>query len=260
MSEQLTCEIINKEVIIPGIYRFTINSPQIANKAVPGQFLEIRCSNGIDPLLRRPISISGVNRKKKTVDFIVQVRGNATKTLSERNVGESLDILGPLGKGFTISNNFRKIAIIGGGIGIFPLLFLGRELQNTDVYCYLGFRTKSLIILIDEFIHFSKELKVVTNDGSYGYRGLVTNVIKEDVNTIRFDMIYGCGPLPMLKSLQKIALELEIPCEISVEERMACGVGACLGCAIKLVDGDTWTYGHVCKNGPVFSVDKLIFE
>ena len=261
MNKQHICKIIKKEKLLPDIYRFVIEAEDIAKQAEPGQFLEIKCGDGIEPLLRRPISISNIEKNSGLVEFIIQVRGKATKLLSKKEAGDKLDILGPLGNGFTINKDRRRVAIVGGGIGIFPLLYLAKKLKNSEVIIYLGFRNKEMIVLENEMKSVSSSLKITTDDGSYGYHGLVTDVLENDLKQEKFDMLYACGPQPLLKKVGEIATTHKIDCEISVEERMCCGVGACLGCACKVKDDeDDWKYGHVCKDGPVFNVKEIILE
>lgn len=260
MGKIIRCELVEKKQLLPDVIRFTLTSGELAGEAKPGQFMEIKCSDGIDTILRRPVSIADVNRENGTTEIIFQVRGEATRLLSQKNEGEIIDIIGPLGKGFTINEKIKKAAVIGGGIGIFPLLYLSKELKGASVNTYLGFRTKKLIILEDKFKDYSNTLSIAADDGSYGYNGLVTDLLEKDIKNEGFDMIYACGPAPMLKKVKSIAETAGIPCEISVEERMACGVGACLGCAVMVKDGDDWKFGHVCKDGPVFNINEIILD
>ncbi len=260
MSKHYIVEVIGKQMLLPGIFRFEIKSRDISQTALPGQFLEIKCSDCIDTILRRPISISGVDRENGTVEFIFQARGKATRQLAEKGEGSKLDILGPLGKGFTIPDRSAKAAIVGGGIGIFPLLFLGSELNKPNLDVFLGFRTLENALLIDEFRERAQNLIVSTDDGSMGHHGVITDILEKKAMESGYDMIFACGPQPMLRKVKEAACSLQIPCEISVEERMACGVGACLGCAIKLIDGEQWKYGHVCKDGPVFNTRNVELE
>ncbi len=257
MSKHHIVEVIEKQTLIPDIFRFVIKSRIIAQTAVPGQFLEIKCSDCIDTIIRRPISISGVDRGQGTVEFIIQARGRATRQLAEKGEGSKLDILGPLGKGFTISDHSSKAAIVGGGIGIFPLLYLASELNKPNLDVFLGFRSFENAVLIDEFRERAQNLTVSTDDGSMGHHGVITEVLEKKARESGYDMIFACGPQPMLRKVKEAARSLQIPCEISVEERMACGIGACLGCAIKLIDGEQWRYGHVCKDGPVFNASNV---
>ena len=261
MNKQHNCKIINKESLLSDIITFSIDASEIAKQATPGQFLEIKCSEGIDPLLRRPISISNVDKKSGMLQFIIQIRGKATELLSKKSVGDSLDILGPLGHGFSLAESGKRTAVIGGGIGVFPLLYLTKELKDKcEVNVYLGFRNKNFVVLEEEFKKFSNNVCITTDDGTYGQKGYAANFLEQDIKLGKIDKIYACGPYPMLKALSNIAITHNIDCEISVEERMCCGIGACLGCACKVKDGDDWRYGHVCKDGPVFDAKKVILE
>lgn len=222
-----------------------------------GQFLEIRVADQIDPLLRRPISI--YNIEGEIVEFVFQVKGKGTKILSTKKEGETIDILGPLGQGIFKFDNKKNIAIIGGGIGIFPLYELAKEAKNTaKINMYLGFRSKDFVILEKEYKDISDKFTLTTDDGSYGEKGFAINYLEEDLKKEKIDGIYACGPLPMLKAVQKLAKETNTPCQISLEERMGCGIGVCLGCAVKVNAGEETVYTHVCKAGPVFDSNVVI--
>ncbi len=219
-----------------------------------GQFLEIRVSDRVEPLLRRPISI--FNIEGDIVEFIFQVKGKGTEILSTKQEGEEIDILGPLGKGTFNFQNKQNIAIIGGGIGIFPLYELAKEANKvTNVNMYLGFRSKDFVVLEDEYRKISNKFVLTTDDGSYEEKGFAINFLKQDIEAGNIDGIYSCGPLPMLKAVQNLAKEYKIPCQISLEERMGCGIGVCLGCAVKVNAGEELVYTHVCKAGPVFDAN-----
>ncbi|MGE5473768.1 MAG: dihydroorotate dehydrogenase electron transfer subunit [Ignavibacteriales bacterium] len=260
MSKHIVGKITGKQYISDDIFKYTFESADIAKNAVPGQFVDIKCSEGINTILRRPISISNTIPELDSVEFIMQVRGNATSVFSKSKPGDDIDVIGPLGKGFTINPNVKKPILLGGGIGIFPMYFLGKKINNHQTKIVLGFRNKDLVIMEDEFASLPCSLYITTDDGSYGQKGFVTDVLESEIKASNVDMIYACGPLPMLKRVKDISAKAGIPCELSVEERMGCGVGACLGCAIKLVDGQDWRFGHVCKDGPVFKAEEIIFE
>lgn len=260
MSKQIISEIVGKETLSKDICKLTLKSVEISESAKPGQFIEVKCSNGIDVLLRRPISISNVNKHKGEVDIVFQIKGKGTKALAEKKQEEVLDIIGPLGRGFTVSDSFKRIAIVGGGIGVFPLLFLAGSFKNTETITYLGFRNIDQIIMLDNFKQVSDDVKVATDDGSFGHHALVTQVLERDLVTEKFDMIYACGPKPMLKSVIELASKNKLACEISIEERMGCGVGACLGCACMIKEGEDIRYGHVCKDGPVFNAKDILLD
>lgn len=253
------CKLVKKEFLKEDICKMTILAPEIAKTAKPGQFLEIRVVDNIEPLLRRPISIYNADENKGEVEFIFQLKGKGTNLLANREEGELLDIMGPLGYGTFKFEGYKNIAIIGGGIGIFPLHELSKRAKNAGVNSkiYIGFRNKELVILEEEFKKVSNELILATDDGSYAKNGFAINFLKEDVKQNKPDCIYACGPLPMLKAVQAFAKEENIPCQISLEERMACGIGVCLGCAVKYVGSDNVEYKHVCKNGPVFKATDV---
>lgn len=258
MGVKLICELIKKEKIIDGIYKFSVKAPEIANSAKAGQFLEIKVSDIGETFLRRPISIYNIEKEEGIIEFIFQVKGKGTEILSTKNIGDKIDIMGPLGFGsFKIEEN-KNVAIIGGGIGTYPLYELAKELKGkSKTTMYMGFRNKDLVTLEKEFEEITDRLVLTTDDGSYKEKGYAINVLKEDCKNEKPDMIYACGPLPMLKAVREFAIEENIPCQISLEERMGCGVGACLGCAVKVISGKEPRYGHVCKEGPVFNAKDV---
>ena len=167
--------------------------------------------------------------------------------------------MGPLGFGTFKIDDYKNVSIIGGGIGIYPLYELAKELngkaQNINVY--LGFRNRSLVTCEKDFEKVSNKLVIATDDGSYKEKGFVIKYLKEDAKSQKPDIIFACGPLPMLKSVREYAIEENIPCQISLEERMGCGIGACLGCAVKVISGKEDRFGHVCKEGPVFNATDV---
>lgn len=246
-------KLVRKIQLKEDLFQFDVEEKEMAETAKPGQFLEIRVADAIDPLLRRPISIYNVDKENGILSFIFQVKGKGTKILATKNKGEEIDIIGPLGYGtFQILEN-KKVAIIGGGIGTFPLHELAKNLKGkSEVNTYLGFRNKEAVVLEEEFAKVSDKLVITTDDGSYGISGFAINVLKDDIKNGKIDFIYACGPLPMLKAVRQLSIEENIPCQISLEERMGCGIGVCLGCAVKVMKDGKERYGHVCKEGPVF--------
>jgi dihydroorotate dehydrogenase electron transfer subunit len=262
MKVNCKSEILKIEKLKEDLYKFSIKAEEIASCAKAGQFIEIRVVDEIEPLLRRPISIYNIEKENGIIEFIFQVKGKGTALLAKRKVGEKLDIVGPLGYGTFSIDNYKNVAIIGGGIGMFPLYELAKELKNnttTKVHTYMGFRNKGLITLEDEFNKVSDELTITTDDGSYAIQGFAINELKKDCEKEVPDKIFACGPLPMLKAVQAFAQEKNIPCEISLEQKMACGIGVCLGCAVKTAKSpsDAPEYWHVCKAGPVFNANDV---
>lgn len=261
MPELVKAKLIEKEYLKEDIIRYKVEAKTIVNEAKPGHFIEIRITNTTVPFLRRPISIYNLNKDEGTLEFIFQIKGEGTKLLSEREVGDLIDILGPLGMGTFKISNYENIAVIGGGIGVFPLYELSKEAiedgKNVDIY--LGFRSKEYVVLEKEFEKVSNKLIITTDDGTYGEKGFAINKFEEDLKTKDIDCIYACGPLPMLKAIRKLAIEKNIPCQISLEERMGCGIGVCLGCAVKTArsTNENPEYWHVCKGGPVFNAKDV---
>ena len=261
MGVKVNCKLLKKEELVNGIYKYTVNAPEIANIAKPGQFLEIKISETGEPFLRRPISIYNINKKLGEVEFIFQVKGRGTEILSHKKVGDIINVLGPLGNGTFTVKEYKKVAIIGGGIGTYPLYELAKELQGkAETTMYMGFRNKGLVTLEKEFEEVTSRVVITTDDGSYKEKGFAINVLKEDCKTEKPDIIFACGPLPMLKAVQEFAKSENIPCEMSLEERMGCGIGACVGCNVRIVteNPDEVKYNYVCKDGPVFDSTKVI--
>ena len=247
------CTIRSKKQITNDIFDVIVDAPAFAKIAQPGQFAQIYVPG---KTLRRPISICEVDRTAGTLRFVYQIRGEGTAQLAQIKQGEALDLLAPLGKGFSLGDLNRRAVFVGGGIGVPPLLEAAKSFgKNATVIA--GFRGKDSIILKEDFKKNGNRVLIATDDGSFGHHGLVTDCMKD----LDFDVIFACGPTPMLKAVCKIAAERGVPCQISLEERMACGIGACLGCAVKLrrETGEEY-YGHVCKDGPVFDYENVVWE
>ena len=257
MAKKVIAELVSKEILAEGIYKFAIKAKEIASVAKAGQFLEIKVTDTIEPFLRRPISIFNINGEN--VEFIFQVKGQGTELLSNKKVGDKIDVLGPLGKGSFTVKEYSNVAIIGGGIGTYPLYELAKELKDkAKVNMYLGFRDKSLVTCEEDFEALKlNKLVVATDDGSYKEKGYAIDFMRKDIEENKVDKIFACGPLPMLRAVKQFAIENNISCEVSLEERMGCGIGACLGCAIQIGTGENAKYGHVCKDGPVFNAKDV---
>lgn len=247
--------IERKTAIASNIYSFTISCPEAAEIASPGQFVHIR-ANGFT--LRRPISICGIDKKKGNLRIVFEIRGDGTNEISRLNEGDLIDMLAPLGHGFTVDPSFNRVILIGGGIGTPPMLPLAVE-YGERAAVISGFRNASAVILQDDFAKTGAQTILCTDDGSAGIHGFVTAPLEELVMSENIDAVYACGPAPMLKNISRICAENGIYCEISLEERMACGIGACLGCACKTKRNDEEYFAHVCKDGPVFKAEEVIW-
>ena len=192
MPEAIKAKLIEKEYLKNDILRFKVEANKIVETAKPGNFIEIRVTDTTEPFLRRPISIYNLEKEEGTLEFIFQIKGEGTRLLSKKEEGDLIDIVGPLGMGTFKLNNYKNIAIIGGGIGVFPLYELSKEAnkENRNVNIYLGFRNKENVLLEGEFQNVSKKLVVTTDDGTYGIKGFAIEELKKDLSNI--DCIYAC--------------------------------------------------------------------
>ncbi len=268
--------ILSNREIAHGHYKMVLNAPDIARTVRPGQFVHVRCTNVNEPLLRRPFSIYRVKEEKRVIEILYKVIGKGTAILSKRRKDEELDIIGPLGTPFKIERGIKEAIIIGGGMGIASLYLLAEEIskhnKKTLVKVILGARSKKLIIGKEDLIKLQGiNLQIATEDGSMGFRGLATELLRDSLKNISRNpgliYIYGCGPYPMLKEVAAISKGLGLPCQVSLEERMACGIGACMGCPIKVKSRysipqsqSPFVYKLTCKDGPVFDADEVIWE
>ncbi len=245
--------LLEKKTLAKQIYDFTILCPEIAQAASVGQFVNILPEGHT---LRRPISICGIDRKKGTLRIVFMAKGEGTLKLADTQKGANLDIVGPLGHGFTMDNVSGKTIITGGGIGVPPLLPLAKYYGENAVVI-LGFRSADAVILKQDFETTGAEVIICTDDGSYGVHGMVTVPLAEKISDV--SQILSCGPMPMLKAISSVAEENGVPCQVSLEERMGCGVGACLVCACKVKKNGEERFGHVCKDGPVFDSKEVMW-
>lgn len=248
--------ILENKALSVDVYMMTIEAPAIAASCYPGQFLSVLVPYDKSLLLRRPISIC--DTKDKSVTIIYQIKGEGTRLISTLKEGDWVDVLGPLGVGFPVPEN-KKTAIVGGGIGVFPLLFLkNRLISNNSVDCYLGYKNKECVLLCDEFSYGTSNVCVSTDDGSLYNCGYITDFFEKDSSS--FDIVYSCGPKDMLRQVKRICEKNNTLLYVSLEERMGCGIGACLVCACKTYadNGPGFDYKHVCKDGPVFDSREVI--
>lgn len=252
-----TCPVLRMEALAKNTYDLVIKSESIAAVASPGQFVHIRVPGFT---LRRPISLCETDVDRGTLRMVFEVRGEGTKELARVRVGDTLDVMGPLGHGFTVEDLSQPVLFVGGGIGTPPLLEAARRFGKNATVA-LGFRNAAAVILTEDFEQQGCRVMVATDDGSAGYHGLVTDLVEQRLEEGPVAKIYACGPKPMLKAVAARAAERGISCEVSLEERMGCGVGACLVCACKTRREDgSETYSHVCKDGPVFPAEEVVFE
>ena len=246
--------IVSQQCIGTDIYDMVLSFPKGAKEARPGQFIAMYCEDGTK-LLPRPISICGIDAEAGTLRVVYRIAGEGTRLFSQMKAGDSLEVMGPLGNGFTMKD--KKAIIVGGGIGIPPMLELAKQL-DCEKTVVLGYRDE--LFLKEEF-EACANVAVATEDGSTGTKGTVIDAI--EAAQVSGEIIYACGPMPMLKALAEYADAHGMEAQISLEERMACGIGACLGCICKTKEKDHHTNVNntrICKDGPVFDAKEVVFS
>lgn len=253
--------VLKNEALTPEIYEMILGVKTTRDVA-PGQFINLYCKDG-SRLLPRPISICEVKENGATLRLIYKVLGKGTEELATLQKYEEIDYLGPLGKGFSLEEkenlgDEHEILIIGGGVGVPPLLELVKQLKGKK-RVLLGFEKES--ILIEDFQKVARDVAVATTTGDEGIKGTVLDLLERgEYAPVK---IYSCGPKGMLKAVKDWGTKRDIPMELSLEERMACGIGACLVCTCKIQEGphdEDWNYQRVCKDGPVFKGEEVMFE
>lgn len=257
-------EVFANTALGHGIYRIRLSCHRQYAQAVPGQFVMVRPNRQIDPLLPRPFSIHQLIRHKGSVsglELLYKVVGKGTQLLARLQPGDLISMTGPLGQGFEIAAKVSNIKIVAGGIGVAPMLFLAqtlieskRNLSSLEVF--IGGRTRSDLLCLQDFSAIGLAARVTTDDGSSGDQCLVTDPLDAALAENRPDIIYACGPMEMLGCIAGIAERHHVRCQVSIETMMACGMGACLGCAVA-ARKDNQRYLHACKDGPVFDTRYL---
>ena len=246
--------IIEKNSLAKGIYSFTIHCPEIAEVAEMGEFVNVFVKGHT---LRRPISICEIDKEKGNIRLVFEIRGEGTKEIADFTQDSLIDIMGPLGRGWKL-NDYKSAVIIGGGIGTPPMVPLAQYFKK-NCTVITGFRSAPQVILQEDFKKTGADLRLCTDDGTYGRKGFVTEELVDVIKEKKPDVIYACGPNVMIKRIVDIAKENNIPCQISLEERMGCGIGACLVCSCRTVRNGEEYYAHVCQDGPVFKAEEVIF-
>lgn len=254
--------VIEHKQLNENLYEIEFICPDISFKCEPGQFVHIKAGVNNEPLLRRPFSLYDVDKQLGSIKLLYKIVGKGTRLLTNIRTKESIDVMGPLGRGFSLPESSKNVLLIGGGVGIAPLVYLARVLKNhqCNVKVLHGTENRRQLVAFDKLREIGAEFLPSTNDGSCGFRGLVTELLRKKIDVRKIDYIYTCGPEPMMAAVAEFAKEKGIPGEVSLEEYMACGVGACLGCARKLKSQDSH-YKKVCVDGPVFSMaDVELFK
>lgn len=242
-NNQITADV--KEVVVW--------APLIAETAVPGQFIHLKVADG-EPLLRRPISIAGVDTVKGTIRLIYRVLGKGTMHLATLAKEDKVNCLGPLGKGFDLG--CKRPLLIGGGMGIAPLIFLAQRLDPQNTTVLMGGRNKAEMFWPSLYKELVKDIHITTDDGSLGTKGFTVDLLPSLLKEKQYDRIFVCGPQIMMEAIARLAQKHQIPCQVSLEKHMACGIGACLSCTC--ASNHDGKRKKVCTDGPVFWAEEVL--
>ena len=257
------CRIKRNEPLKSGYRRIVFDAPEIAKAARGGQFVHVQITPMKDRILRRPFSISNAAPATGELTVVYKVVGHGTAELAQMREGETCRILGPLGNAYTAPDAETFPILAAGGYGTAALYLTAKNAPRKGIPL-LGARTKDDLILVEDFEKLGFEVRIATNDGSVGYKGFVTELLAgalEGRDKAKC-MVYGCGPTPMLLALGKLTLENQVPAELSLDQHMCCGVGACFACVVKIKDPsspDGWRYSRSCKEGPVYNATEVYY-
>ena len=257
-------KVVSKMEVAAGHFQMGVLCPHIARNTAPGQFIQV-CVNGslYDPLLSRPFAV--YQTKGDVSDILFKVVGKGTSLLAEKCVGDTVDIIGPLGNCFPIDDGFERTMLIAGGMGIAALMSLAEAVKDRQIAALIGVSTQSKIVGREDLLALGAEVHVATEDGTAGHKGTVSELMEDVILNKKCSIagcrIFACGPNPMLKAIAQLAAKYEMPAYVSLEERMACGVGACLGCVCQVVSPEEDTqYKTVCADGPVFDAQEIVWK
>lgn len=247
------------------LFRLRIHSPVLSRKALPGNFCHLKVGEGHSPLLRRAFSFHQADKERNSFALLFKVVGPGTEILSRKNPGDKIDLLAPLGNSFALPQKGEKAVLVAGGMGIAPLYYLlhyllKRKLDPGEIVLFYGVKTKDELVLLEKLSPLGIRLHLAAEDGKIGYKGMLTDLLFQELREKRLESkksrFYVCGPNPMLKKISNLSKKFNLSCQISLENHMPCGMGACFGCVIKTIQG----YRRVCKDGPVFDAREVIFD
>ncbi len=272
----VSAKILQNELMAQGTYRLRFEAPAIASRITPGQFVMIRLAGFTDPMLGRAFALYNVDTDRSAVDIVYVVHGKMTTALASRQPGDIAEVGGPLGNGFQSDNPLEELILVAGGIGQTPFLATGKEALGKACYgtddrqplkaenvtlCY-GVRNESFLAGVEDFRSTGMELRIASDDGSVGHHGLVTDLLQEEITRTegKRRLVLCCGPEPMMQAVAELCTALDVPCQVSLETPMACGIGICFSCVAKVIqpDGD-WDYKRTCVEGPVFDAAKIVW-
>ena len=260
-------KVVSKQQVAAGHFQMEVLCPHIAHNATPGQFVQVRISRSYDPLLCRPLAV--YRSRGDVFQILFKVVGRGTRLLAEKKTGDTLDFIGPLGNGFPMDGDFQLAVLVAGGMGIASLMALAEAMEDRQITALMGASTWHKIVGESDLLDLGVELHVATEDGTAGYKGTVSELLEETLlkqeGSATKRRIFACGPVPMLKAIAQITARHKTSAYVSLEERMACGVGACLGCACEVISPEGTasggpTYKMVCVDGPVFDAQEIVWK
>lgn len=265
MKQVETAVAVDNRPLAQGIYLLTLYAPEIVAQSRTGQFVNLEVPHDGARILKRPISLSRIDAGKGTMELIVQVMGGGTRCVCEIEQGEPLRIVGPLGNGFLRFEEAENLWLVGGGVGIAPLLMAAEEYRKNSpkgrLSVFLGYASRYKSYYESAFDGYADAVYIATEDGSLGEKGFVTPLMEKALSEGDTpSLVLACGPTPMLTAVQGIVNPKGIPCQLSLEARMGCGIGACLCCVVKTGTPEEWTYQRVCANGPVFDSQEVMLD
>jgi len=260
---RVAASLLHREEVAPGHYLLYLSCPEIADSARPGQFVHLRVHEGIEPLLRRPFSIMLAEPGSDQIRLLVRVAGRGTEAIASHAEGSSYDLLGPLGNGWHLPETDEDLMLVAGGVGVAPLIFLADHVRMGETECFVhslfGAATEDLLVCWTEFSSRCDQFTAATEDGSAGEEGLVTDLLASELGRHLPDRVYACGPRAMLAAVAGMCADVGVPCQVSMEQWMGCGVGACLGCVVPAA-GEEERYVRVCADGPVFEGGEIAWD
>lgn len=259
MKEMYELEILKREVLNDEIFKLSLSRPDLMVDIRPGQFFNLSVTENGFPLLKRPISVSFVEQDR--IELTIKKVGQGTQLLFDKKVGDTIEVLGPLGNGFFLDDITKNSLIVGGGIGVSPVKELARymvDVKNIKLPILLGFRDEPFDM--EDFNNLSDDIAVSTESGIAGYQGYVTSLLEERLKKQDIDQVLVCGPSHMLRAVQSLCDTYHVTTQLLMEERMACGIGACLVCICAINDENGMSNKRVCKDGPVFYGSEVVFN
>ncbi|MCJ7507895.1 MAG: dihydroorotate dehydrogenase electron transfer subunit [candidate division Zixibacteria bacterium] len=266
MIKQISSSILRIEEITEKVFKLTLSSSFIAKNGKPGNFIHIKVSETTTPLLRRAFSLHKTNPRKGEIEILFKVVGLGTRILSEKRKGEVLDLIGPLGNSFSPPSRNQKVMMVAGGMGLAPLRFLLNEFlknknpKKDNITFLQGAKNRNEILYSKELSSLGIKHLISTEDGSLGYKGMVTDLLVKEVRIKDKVKIYACGPEGMMAFLSRISRKANLDCEVSLETHMPCGVGACAGCVVKTENNKIVEYKKICSDGPIFDAKEVYLD